>query len=1547
MSGSTTLSLEIDDNVTPGANAATAALSRMADAADTSTAAITRAGASADALTRRYVPAEAIANKLAIAQRNLAQVTATMDAAVADGSKTMDQRNAVVDGAAARVQALTAATNGMLPANAAAVDSHGQVTNAANRSSGAHAGITRELIIMGHEALMGNYTRLPGSMMVLAERSETAQSAISSLGGMLLTAGGAMAGLGVAAVAVGGYLVYQAYEADKAFQTLNKTLALSRADFADMALEATNAAKAVGAVGGGTKADTLAAAGVISAVPTFGGDQTELQSLLTLSGRLAVAMGTDMAAAAGVVAASLKDPAAEAKTLADQGFRYLDDATVSLITHLENSGETAKAQALLLDRLHLSVDSVADSYKSLADNIAAAHAADQAKWSSGGPSGAAALTPDATGRPVLLGPVQADGQRAVGLMQVNPQTAAGLGYSNISTQDNNIAAGMAYIQQLAASGRSNDQIAGAYNMGPTGYEKNPGAATNYIAKVSTANTSSLPADVASQIEYWGQVYGLTPDQIALGKRMAVVESGGRQYGAPITANDQILALNPQQGPNVSAADIRAGQVSQATLNDTLRATAGIKPAGGTQDAQAGRDLQDTLDRLTKAQALVSEGSPEWQKLQERVDATTAAYQKWQNPLGDTIDKLNAEASALLSGADASDKGRVAVLQAQAASQAAALAAGKYTDNIDALTTAILNKNAAQEADKGAKVVADLKDQAVAAAAAAQAAAQDPSAQYYAALDAQIQKATQSMRASRDATTDPAIRAALDSEVQQVDTLTRATAALVLQKQAAGQEYGQKQQLAYLQEETATLGENADIRARDLAVFKERQTIEQTMPGLMQDEKDKLVANAAAIADATTNLQRQQQTVNEIGNALTQVADQLGQAITTAFVSGQGAAVNWGNITRGVIASVLQEVLKLAVINPILNSALGTTRTTAGDVSSVGGVSSSGGSGGIGSLLSTGSSLYGLSGSGSGSSLLSSMGITGAGGILGASLWGTAGTATSESAAANVASLGADANLGGAAGTAGETGAVGSGATVGGFLGGAGAGFAAGSVLGGMEQSSLHKTGPGPMAGAAAGALAGAAIGSVVPVIGTLIGGVIGGVLGGAGGGLIGPHKASIYGGVALNVDSNGLLQTGLSVSQGMDNSANVAQANADVTAVNSFLSANGIKIANLGPGIVANAATPGNANPGGVQWIGAGNTPNDPNFYASLNSANATTGKTEFQNFQFSSTNAAVNKAISGQTFTNLAALETAVTNIQTFVNTTEPALIALGASPTVNGTLTTQITNLNTEFQAAITQATSLGLATTDLSAAWTAATKAANDAVAAQIAATDSGFTSRYMTAAASISGNPADAQAAQLYAFDTSAASQRTTLDGQLVAIYGDSYKSTAAYADQMAQLEKMLGEERLAIQQSYNDKLTATATTGVTSLASYVLKLQTGTNSPLSSAAQYSLAGQQFNADATAAQAGDWNSYTNLTGYADSLLSASRTQNGSGTAYAADFNRVLDVISSLATATPDTLTASIYAAQMQTQTQQLSAGLAAVTAAVNALRQAAGAPSRITA
>jgi phage-related minor tail protein len=70
----------------------------------------------------------------------------------------------------------------------------------AERSAGATAGMTRELLVLTHELSQGNYKRFGGSMLVLAEYSGTAKAALSTLVGPLGVVAAGVAGFTFAVI---------------------------------------------------------------------------------------------------------------------------------------------------------------------------------------------------------------------------------------------------------------------------------------------------------------------------------------------------------------------------------------------------------------------------------------------------------------------------------------------------------------------------------------------------------------------------------------------------------------------------------------------------------------------------------------------------------------------------------------------------------------------------------------------------------------------------------------------------------------------------------------------------------------------------------------------------------------------------------------------------------------------------------------------------------------------------------------------------------------------------------------------------------------------------------------------------------------------------------------------------------------------------------------------------------------------------------------------------------------------------------------------------
>ena len=141
----------------------------------------------------------------------------------------------------------------------------------------------------------------------------------------------------------------------------------------------------------------------------------------------------------------------------------------------------------------------------------------------------------------------------------------------------------------------------------------------------------------------------------------------------------------------------------------------------------------------------------------------------------------------------------------------------------------------------------------------------------------------------------------------------------------------KQQLEYIAKETELLGASTEVRTRDLAVYRARQELEKSGVKISEEAKNAYLASIAAVADGQAKLGHLQQTLTDLENIGTQAFDRIGSAITTAFTSGGLKAIDFGGIVKGVLSEIAQQALKLAIVNPLLNSLFGGSRTTLSDV----------------------------------------------------------------------------------------------------------------------------------------------------------------------------------------------------------------------------------------------------------------------------------------------------------------------------------------------------------------------------------------------------------------------------------------------------------------------------------------------------------------------------------------------------------------------------------------------------------------------------------------
>jgi trimeric autotransporter adhesin len=1157
---------------------------------------------------------------------------------------------------------------------------------------------------------------------------------------------------------------------------------------------------------------------------------------------------------------------------------------------------------------------------------------------------------------------------ATGIFQIIPGTAdmlridAGNAMANIS-------GGMKYIADLVAKKEGDLQkILSAYSANPLGSK----GLQDYIEGVSTADTSKLSQTfvqvggqkmtTAQAIQFWGDYYKMPPEWIAIGMGVAVVESGGKQFktptGLPPSVGD-LPMITPGSATAAAVAAAAAGRgppvFDAASLRDPLTVPTTIPPS---QNRGMGPDLQKSIDDA--------------KKLADATNVSGAAFESAQAK----IKTYKAGLDAL----DATHSTDIALRQRM----------------IEGL------QRATKELYDAIGPVAGLIRQHDLQTTALEKVGQAFSGGY-----AAVHQATAAAQAYQEvltkmAPTDAAFATAVDE----------VTAAIIRETQAkidnttATKNLDTQQQIEYVKAETATLNDSVDVRTRELAVFKQRQELQKSGANLDSAASRQALAYAAALADANTQLQINTQALQEIGNLGTQVFDQVGNAITQAFVGGQGAAINFGNVARAVMTSVLQEILKLAILNPILNSVVGgANRTTLdqvlGAIGGGGGSSSGGGVSQLKDLASTGSSVLsggssilqalgyqGLGGQinalfgGPGTSLLAGTGL-GSGGSIGSAITAFLNTPLYGGTGAGLAGgFASDAAISGGAAAGGFAPVTTLGSLLGGVAGGVGGGFAIGSLSGSLVQGAMNKVGPAPTIGAGTGALVGAGAGLALTLgnpIGALIGGLIGGLAGGTGGGFIGPRPPSTYSGTQIFVDDQGRLTVGLSSNQGTVSNRNAT--NDAVKALNDFTAATNTAVASLG----------------GLTQLGVGTgadkaadlasafprlrfTSPDPSINANI----ANKGFGSFEELQAAVTRVLQMEAALKDFTTVLANTDAAskvkewsdrfgtltisagdfaatLTDIATFVTQTVPPLLA--ANDNI-GSFATQLKALNDQFNPAIARAKDLGYKEAELTAARDKSIQTLQDAVNRQYNDMAASLINRAADAANKFFGASNDVLKAQaLKEFDEAAGKQRDDLATQLKNIFGDSYATTQAFADEIGRLDTALYFERLNAAKQFDVDLAAqdkaaadarlqaagTAAQAIDSLTQYAISLQTSASSPLSPQDQYSLAQSRFNAVSGAAAAGDYNSIQQLQGYAQTFLDASRTVYGSGASYVSDFQRVLDALGTVTTVSPDTLTASVMQSETRTQTAELVDELDKLKAAVDAvtaqLRQNQQAPDRL--
>ncbi|NSL92912.1 phage tail protein [Acetobacter syzygii] len=164
-------------------------------------------------------------------------------------------------------------------------------------------------------------------------------------------------------------------------------------------------------------------------------------------------------------------------------------------------------------------------------------------------------------------------------------------------------------------------------------------------------------------------------------------------------------------------------------------------------------------------------------------------------------------------------------------------------------------------------------------------------------------------------------------------------------QLAQQTSANNDQLAVLQAQTASIGQNDDARQLMVAHMQAEQQVLRGGTSLTDEAAQAYLKSADAVAEASIAYQHQQQVLDDVTGSLSNMADQLSDGITQGFLQGTSSGMSFKSTLQGVETQIVSMIARMALINPLLNGIDGKSRSTLSDISSLfGGMDNSSASG---------------------------------------------------------------------------------------------------------------------------------------------------------------------------------------------------------------------------------------------------------------------------------------------------------------------------------------------------------------------------------------------------------------------------------------------------------------------------------------------------------------------------------------------------------------------------------------------------------------------------
>ncbi len=1330
----------------------------------------------------------------------------------------------------------------------AATGTLNEATEGHHKFSLATAGSLRELLVLGHEMSQGNFSRFGGSLFVLAERSGGLVPIFQTITSTVTSMSGIFGIFSVAAIAAFAAVEVVANSQQGRLADLRTTLRETQSDYANLANVVEATGQKVASTSNLTVAAATKAAETIQSSKYFSGTSDDLERLTRDSADLGRVLGGDATAGAKKLSEGMSDTLKTAQSLAANGMRTLNASTLEQIEAFQTAGDRSKAFAVLLGAVEAAtkgaaqdVSPLAKAWEELGQQFTSSStkghsfsewlANDLANAIKGITEGILLLKNAMQGLNDFQTNLQNGARDLVGLGPMHTGQQGGQAQATTSASKeafvaNWLDAATKAGQQLGVSPQT---ILGHWgvesNWGKSLYDNNPG---NIQAGAGYTGATTVRGDTHADGSAYKTQFRAYSSPSEGGQAYADFIQNNPRYAGALNTNDNALAY----GGGLR----RGGYMEDAGAPDKIAsAAASLKiPSGMVNEARALNDemrdlakngieiknnrLDEEIDKTGKA--MVAEAasggttSAMYRGLEEHQRTLTA--ERYKNVDAQTA-ATRAEESALAAsaGLTAGEQGLNAELEKRR--QIALTTGSPFGPVQEQQATLDYLAKQSQSLERVAYQMGETQNNNAQMAAA-----------YNKGSEA-VLNATASQKAWTEA--EKAFPASVAQQAEAVGTLTKAyrdQARTAAEAATAQQNAGSRDNLALIAGETQSIGMNSDARDKLIATMKAEQEMHRRFGDVLPQEAQDYINLAASTVEAQNRLTQVQNSFTDFQNIGVNAFNSVGDAIVQALTQGTNKTINFGDVFKGVLASIIKQLMQLAVINPVLNSLFGGTRGTldsvmgavgAGGAASLGGASATEASGfsGAGAMMDVGKLLIG--------GLATSGGL--AAGATG--MFGNAGSATT--AALN--------GMGGAFGpaTAGEVATqsisqgLGIGADTAGTIGTAVSSISSALPYIGTAIGVISSVAKGDYRGA--GLIgAGALVGSIIPGVGTAIGAAVGGLIGS----MLPNHPKNPF----MQVDEgvrDGHLADLSHASQLEDVTGTLNNVRTYNDSINKFLDTAHIMIANDNSriGMVgdlknmtkdvtelfqtltfkSDSTVNPNSNLGRVEagalGVDSGGTKymKPEELQADLVKIATLTANLDALGVQLLSVGQHVNgiqiasvdnptgsdfrTALShdlpGQTFKDTDAFLAEINKVNQFVNGTIPALLDPVAN--TSSQLQTQIQGLVKTYTDAIALAQSYGLATDGLTAAQAKAIAILQAPDVQKLTLSNLAITKRGETARGESTTQT------DLQSFDIQAQQQKDALKQQYIDIYGSLIPPAKEYGAASITLDQTLSAERLKI------------------------------------------------------------------------------------------------------------------------------------------------------